>query len=302
MCMQIWRRVTGVSLVAGLCFMLAACFLTPGRFASSLDIRRDGSFSFSYTGEIRMLALSRLAEQAGKEKAAKDLAPFQPACFQADGAKSRACSPDEVAEQRQNHLAKNSAASAKSQRDAEMMKQVLGGLDPTNPKSAEEFAARLRKQAGWRRVDYKGDGLFVVDFAISGRLDHDLTFPMIERFPAANAFVVAYRHADGSVRVEAPAFSGSANGGPMMAMMQAGMVGGMTGASGPDSSAKGKSVDAAPPLPLMDGRFILTTDARILANNTDDGPQPDTHGSKLEWIVDSRSQNAPTALLQLGQR
>ena len=283
------RRSLALLALAGLCLLLAGCLLTPGRFTSSLDIRRDGTFAFAYTGEIHMLALSKLAE-AGKDARLPNAAPFQPACFQQDGVKPRPCSSAEIAEQRRHHDEDASASGAKKQRDAEMAKQLLGGLDPTNPKSAEEFAARLRKQAGWRRVDYKGDGLFVVDFAIAGRLDHDLVFPVIEHFPAANAFVTVYRHGDGSLRVEAPAYAGSANGGSFMALMQAGMMA---------KAADAKPGEAPAPMSLIDGRFTLTTDAAILANNTEEGPKPDARGQRLEWVVNSQTLAVPSALLQL---
>ena len=269
------RRSLALLALAGLCLLLAGCLLTPGRFTSSLDIRRDGTFAFAYTGEIHMLALSKLAE-AGKDARLPNAAPFQPACFQQDGVKPRPCSSAEIAEQRRHHDEDASASGAKKQRDAEMAKQLLGGLDPTNPKSAEEFAARLRKQAGWRRVDYKGDGLFVVDFAIAGRLDHDLVFPVIEHFPAANAFVTVYRHGDGSLRVEAPAYAGR------MA-----------------KAAAAKPGEAPAPMSLIDGRFTLTTDAAILANNTEEGPKPDARGQRLEWVVNSQTLAVPSALLQL---
>lgn len=288
------RRTIALIALACLSLLVTACMLSPGRFTSGLDLRRDGTFTFSYTGEIRILALSKLAEMDKRTKSSSD-APFQPSCFQQGGVKARPCSKAEIAEQQQAHRAKSAAPVAKSQQEAEMMKQVLGGLDPADPRTANELAARLRKQAGWRRVDYKGDGLFDVDFAIAGRLDHDLTFPMIERFPAANAFVTIYRHADGSVRVEAPAFSAGSNGGPLMAMMQAGMM-----AKAAQNAAHDKDDSAG--LPLLDGRFTLTTDGTILTNNTEDGPQPDPRGQKLHWVVNSRLQAAPSALVQLNAR
>ena len=71
----------------------------------------------------------------------------------------------------------------RKKRDAESMKAMFGGLDPADPKAAEELAARLRRQAGWRKVTYRGDGLYEVEFAITGQLSHDFIFPVVERFP-----------------------------------------------------------------------------------------------------------------------
>jgi len=56
--------------------------------------------------------------------------------------------------------------------------------------------------------------------------------------------------------------------------------------------------DGAPPSPA-EGTFTLTTDGAVLANNTDEGPQPDAAGQKLTWTVNPRSVGAPTALIRL---
>ncbi len=43
-----------VKMIATACLPLAlsSCFLSPGAFTSNLDLRRDGSFTFAYKGEI----------------------------------------------------------------------------------------------------------------------------------------------------------------------------------------------------------------------------------------------------------
>lgn len=158
-------------------------------------------------------------------------------------------------------------------------------LTPASPRAAEEFAQRLRRQNGWRKVDYKGDGLFDVDFAISGQLDHDFTFPTIERFPMANAFIQVVLRNDGTVRVDAPGFGPASGGEPFKGLMQA--------------MPLGKESAAPPGLPVIDGRFALRTDGAVLANNTDEGPQPDPAGQQLLWAVNLRSPAAPTALIRL---
>jgi len=165
---------------------------------------------------------------------------------------------------------------------------MLGGIDPSDPRAAEDLAARLRQQAGWRRVTYKGDGLFEVDFAISGQLDHDFAFPTIERFPMANAFVQLSVRGDGTVRMDAPGFASAMSGEPWRQMMAA-------------SAAEKQGRDAPPSLPVVDGSFTVTTDTTILANNTDQGPQADTAGQRLAWTVNARTQAAPMALLRLSR-
>lgn len=269
----------GVVVLALLSLLLSACLLAPGKFTSTLDIRKDGRFAFAYTGEIHMLALTKLAEMGAEDG---KFAPEK--CHKEDGLEERACTAQDIADQKKTWAEGRARSAEKRRQDAESMKAILGGIDPGNPRAAEELSARLRRQAGWKRVVYKGDGLFDVDFAIQGRLDHDFTFPTIERFPMANAFVQVALRSDGTVRVDAPGFAPASAGEPFRGMMQ--------------GMAAKESASAA--FPQVDGRFTLRTDGAILANNTDEGPQADPAGQKLDWAVNLRSPAAPTALIRLG--
>ncbi|WP_195908498.1 hypothetical protein [Novosphingobium sp. Gsoil 351] len=271
-----------VVFAAVLCLLATGCFLLPGKFASELTVKRDGTFAFSYKGDIHVLALSKLAQDELDDKAT--FKP-QPQCKD-DGEPVDNCSYDTEDVQRQNWESSQQAAKDKKRQDAEMARQMLGGIDPADPRAAEELAERMRKQAGWRSVQYVGDGKYVVDFAIAGRLDHDFSFPSLERVPLITPFVAIYRRTDGTVRIDAPAFSAGANGGPMGAMMQ-GMTGDKTGPQG---------------MPELDGAFAVATDGEILANNTDDGPQTGVAGMRrLAWKVNPRTAAAPTALIKLGK-
>lgn len=278
------RRFAVAGLVAGLSLLLSACLLSPGKFVSSLDLRKDGRFSFAYTGQISMLGLSRIA-QMGRKGEGK----FEPStCYKDDGTTERTCTAVELGEQKATWDQEQKDAAARAKKDAEEAKVIFGGIDPTGPKAAEEMADRLRKQAGWKSVIYKGDGLYEVDFAITGRIDHDFAFPTIERFPMANAFVTVNRRADGSVRVDAPGFAPSSGGAGMGGLAQMAAMG---------AKKEGKDLN----LPEMDGSFTLTTDGQILANNTDEGAKAGTAGQMLTWAVNPRSAAAPTALVKLGK-
>lgn len=282
-------RAVTLALTAGLCLVLAACMLSPGKFVSRLDLRKDGAFSFSYKGEVHVLALSKLAEM-GRGNTAEE--PFAPRCHQDAGkpdeavaSAERKCTATEVAEQKKSWEEAQTATRSRRERDAQSMKAMFGGIDPADPKAAEEFAERLRRQAGWRKVEYRGEGLFDVDFALSGRIGHDFTFPLIERFPAANPFVQAIKRADGTLRIDAPGFAPAAAGEPYRGWMQAAML--------------SEGSRNQPRLPQADGTFTIVTDAEVLANNTDQGPAGDSGGKRLEWTVNARSTAAPMALLRL---
>jgi hypothetical protein len=52
-------------------------------------------------------------------------------------------------------------------------------------------------------------------------------------------------------------------------------------------------------MPVLDGVLTLTTDGEILANNTDEGPAASASGKLLQWKVNDRTKEAPTALVRI---
>lgn len=275
--------------VTALAALLAGCLLSPGRFISAMDIRRDGRFTFSYEGQIHLLALTKLAEMGAKAGAAEEFVK-QP-CYDEAEIEERDCNAEETARQKAEWENGRREREEKAKRESEMMRAVLGGIDPGDPAAAQELADRLKRQAGWQQVDYKGNGLFEVSFRTAGRLDHDFLFPTMERFPMSNFFVIANRRAEGTIRIDAPGFAAQSGGSPFLGMM--------TGMAGAMQAAEGAKGGKAPELPEMAGSFTLTTDGEILANNTDEGPQADPAGKKLAWTISKRTAAAPTALIRL---
>jgi len=268
------RLARPAALLAGsLVLLLAACVFAPGRFTSQLDLHRDRTFAFRYTGEILMVPLMKGEKDA-----------FSPqACHDEESFEERVCSADELAQQKADW---DKQQEEKRKSDAQAAQMLLGGIDPANPESGRELADRLRRQAGWNKVEYLGDGKFDVEFAMAGRLDHDFVFPTLEGFPMSNAFVQVFVRRDGSVRVEAPGF-GPPAGAAAMGGMMAGMAKDAGAGDGPTQKA--------------DGSFTVVTDGTILANNTDEGPvaAPTGNGRSLMWKVNPRTPAAPTALVKL---
>lgn len=275
-------------LVAAGSLALSGCLFTPGKFVSELAVMKDGSFAYSYDGEIQMLALSKLAEMGSQQTET-----FEPsACFD-DEFEQIECSEEELAQQRADWDAAAEEREAKKVREAEQMKALLGGIDPSSPEAAQELAERLRRQKGWESVDYLGDGLFDVDFAISGRLDHDFAFPIVEKLPIANLFVTVVLRDGAQARIDAPGFGSQDGGNPMQGMMS-----GMSGLMQMRANAQDAEDGTAPPrLVVPDGTFTIVTDGRILANNTDEGPATHARGQALVWQISPRTTAAPTALI-----
>jgi hypothetical protein len=284
---QRWRMAAAGALAAALCLSLSACILSPGAFESTLNLRRDGTFTFSYDGEIHLLALSKLAEMSNAADGGDDF--IATPCWDEDF-NDRECTEDEIAEQRETWEAEAGDRKARAEREAESMRQFLGGIDPADPKAAEELAARLRRQEGWTHVDYRGDGLFDVAFSLNSTIGHDFVFPTIERFPMINSFVLANLRQGRTVRVEAPGFTVQGGANPFQGMF--------AGFAAAGAASSGNS-DAMPVLPEMEGTFRIVTDGQILANNTDEGPQAAPGGQVLEWRVNRRTEAVPMALIQL---
>jgi hypothetical protein len=254
------KRLAAAGMAAALAVLLAACMLMPGRFVSSLDLRKDGSFAFAYKGEIHFV------------------------------------SPSELDEKKDDKSSATGDTSRKGQ-EAAQMEAMMGGMNLSDPKTAEEFARKLARQHGWRSVTSMGNGRFDVDYAVSGSLTHDFTFPVIDGFPQATPFVQVIRRNDGSVRINAPAFSTGPDGSPLRNLAAMGAM----APSGTDPAGKEKDAGKAPKLPVLDGAFTVTTDGAVLANNTEEGPQQHAKGSLLAWTVNERSASAPTALIGLAK-
>lgn len=281
------RKKIGVIVAAGLALLLAGCLLLPGKFASDVDVRKDGTFTFNYKGELYFMPLAdpKAGEEAESAVSADSGEP-EP-CIDEETIEERPCTKEELAKQKADKADKAKAAAEKKEQDAAMARAMLGGIDPNDPKAADALAERLLRQPGWKSVVYKGNGVFDVEYTLNARLDHDFVFPTIEKMSGVAPFVTIVRRNDGTVRVEAPGFSSGPASSPMAAFMQA-----MSQGTGPKPKVEGK-------LPTPEGTFAIITDAEILANDTDEGPKPDAAGKRLAWKIDAQTQAAPTALLKL---
>ena len=296
-------RLRAAAVLAGFALALSGCFMSPGKFTSELALTGPDSFTFSYDGEIFFLGLSSLALMGAANQEA-----FTPSeCFNEETYEPRECSQAELDTQRAEWDAGAAERAAKAKKDAEMMKAMMGGIDPTDPKATEEMVRLLERQKGWNRVVHKGDGLFEVSYAVTGTLGHDFMFPTIEGWPATNPFVQMILRDGGQARINAPAFVFQNGDNPMGAMMGGmGSLAGLAAMGAAEQGEAGANGEAPPPipgLPVLEGTFTIRTapGMRILANNTDEGAEPATAGGEvLRWSISPRTTQAPTALIAAG--
>ena len=268
--------------------MLSSCLFTPGKFEAAMDVRRDGSFTYRYAGEIVFATSNAMAGSAATTGAE----PFDPEhhqCWEEPGPddetlEARECTPEELEEARKEHVEESERRAAEQRKEQEAMAAMFGGMNPNDPATMDEFARRLQTYDGWKRVVHKGEGVFDVAFETSGRLDRAFVFPMFPEVDFIVPFIQAARRDGNKLRIVAPAFVQGAD-------MMAG-AGAMGGAMNPNASTD-RLVQA-------EGRFTLTTDAAILTNNTREGPADGPGGTKvLTWTVGPLDKAKPEALLEM---
>lgn len=285
-------RLAATALLTALSLVMTGCFITPGKFTSELIVTQDDRFTFTYDGEIFFLGLSGLAQSGAAA------AEFEPEpCYIDNTFEERSCSTNELSAQRAQWEAGAEERAAEAARQAEQMSAMMGGIDPSDPEASAELVRLLERQEGWERVVDKGDGVFDVRYSVSGELNHDFMFPVLEGFPATNPFVQIILRKDQVVRINAPGFSSQNETNPMGAMM-----GGMAGLAGLSAMAPDQADGREMPnIPVIEGTFRIVTDGSIRANNTDEGAVATENGQELVWQISPRTTAAPTALIDLAR-
>src|SRR5688572_22572056 len=111
--------------------LLVSCLLTPGQFVSTLDVKRDGGFTFTYAGEVILL-----------DPAASTNSTTTPSDDDADENKDGEDEPAEPAE------AKPATPPAPAVETAEKIAE------------RRATAETLAKEDGYRSVEYLGNNKF----------------------------------------------------------------------------------------------------------------------------------------------
>jgi hypothetical protein len=268
--------------------LLTGCLWGPGKFASDLTLRKDGSFVLDYRGEI---VLQLPPDDSKSEPWKESLARCRksgvtetggPGIFDSDQTDDplRPCTAAEIAKLKTQYEKDAAETAGKKRKESEEMAKAFGlpGLDD---ESNRAFAAKLMKYAGWRSVAYRGNGVFDVDYHFEGRATQDFLFPALPDNDLIIPFIAIRRRVDGSVLVTAPAMTGGA--GPLAARAGEAAAG----------SAKGG------PMSKAQGRFTVSTDGEILTNNSEDGAAPSPIGRQVHWDVGPGSTKIPETLIRL---
>lgn len=229
--------------------LLSGCLVTPGKFASTLSINGDRSFAFTYKGEVVSIdpgeGLKSLGAGEDRENDSEDT---DKASLQDNSSGGRSAF-------------KTLSGTAVDKDTAEKERKYRA------------FAEALSREAGYRSVDYVGDGKFVIDYAITGRLDHNFVYPYNMDAEILFPFMAIEVRKNGTVRVKAPAFGNES--------------------SAMDKPGRGEAAAH------LDGVFTLDTDAEIVSQNSEEGATS-TGGRKIvSWRASAASKDAPMAVLRM---
>lgn len=204
----------------------------------------------------------------------------------------RECTADETAMQKKEWDERKVASKKRDEEAKKMAAMLLGGIDPKDPKTITRFTREVERLAAWHKVEHLGNGVFMIDYSTKGKLADDFAFPVIPRYAIGEPMIHITRWDNGRLRVEAPAFKTDPQLSVMSLLGAGSFMGMMGGASGREKMPEPMAIK---------GTFTLTTDAPILANNTDDGPQTASGIEFLRWDIGPASYGAPMALLKLAQ-
>lgn len=268
--------------------VMTGCFLAPGNFGSTLDIRKDGTFTYAYKGEIIFQTPDEFdkkpMDEAWKDENAVCYGPL-PGKKQDDpasGDENRACTKEEIAQQKAEWEESQKASVERKKKDSEQFAAIFG-FSPNDDAANQKFAAQLMKFEGWKSVTYRGKGVFDVDYQITAKLGYDYVFPSFPQGSFIIPFVQIRKREGGGALVSG---TGLIGGGLRGLAAQAKMLG------------AGDAKDV-PQATRTNGTFTITTDGEILTNNTEDGPKPSPRGKQLVWTIDPKSEKAPEALIKL---
>jgi hypothetical protein len=313
--------------------LLSSCFITPGAFGSTLDLRKDGTFAFSYKGEVVFMspdALMKMGENAEDGVWKDDKA----VCYKdmggaAEGASDAATAAADAAANAMEAAADNAAVAVMTGNAAaaagnETMAEASD--DTTRPCTVKEIAEQKKD---WTEAKKAREDKAKKDAAQFGAIfgytpgddaaNKKLAATMMKFegwksvvYKGDGVFAIDYL-ASGRLDHDFvfPLFPQSdlvfpfvtvkrqANG--AVRVSAPALIGGGLKAL----AARMKGIGAAmtdkevPQSTRTKGSFTVTTDGEIVTNNTEDGPDRVATGRQMVWEIGPDSEKVPEALIRL---
>jgi len=247
------HRLKAIAFALAAPLVLASCLFVPGKFQSALTIHADRTFSFSYKGEVMAIDLQGFAGKAMQEG-------------MADAAKEKSGKKGKTPEKAPDFTL---TPEEKAKQDENFRK----------------LAVEIAKEAGYRSVEYRGNGLFWVDYQISGTLDHGFVYPYNLDNQMIMPWIAVELRGKDLIRVKAPGYvrdGGKGNGmGDMSALGAAGLG------------------DMGEAFSRLEGTFVLTTDAELVSQNNEEGAVTVGKDKVITWKTDTTTDDAPMASIRV---
>lgn len=242
--------------------LLASCLFTPGKFVSTLDIKADRSFTFTYAGEVILID--------PQDAFAKGMAEGMQSG--SDPTSTTDSDPDMDPEDMDMNASEDAAPapSAPAAPQPETQAQIA---------KRKAMAELLAKEIGYRSVEYLGNDKFRVDYAITGRLDRSFVYPFNVDAKSFFPWIAIEVRRDNTARIMALAFGDSDQA-----------MGSMPGANEP----AGKQPTT------REGTFTLTTDAALVMQNNEEGVAAGP-GTKIVWKITPATTAVPTAVVRFAR-
>jgi hypothetical protein len=248
-----WMRTIAIALIAPM--LLSSCVFLPGKFESALVIHADRSFSFSYKGEVAAIDVQTLMSKS-----------------------------------MQGAMAPPPGKNDKKAKDAPPASPFDFTLTPEEKAKQDEnfrkLAVEVAREAGYRTVEYRGNGIFYVDYQISGVLTHSFVYPYNLDNQMIWPWIAVELRGKDLVRVKAQGFAR-----PDASGMGVGGMGSSMGAM--PFAGIGDAVNR------LDGTFTLTTDAELVSQNNEEGAATTGSTRTVTWKVSSTTKDAPMASIRV---
>lgn len=296
-------------ILAALCvpLLLSGCLLIPGKFDSKMMLKKDGQYTFFYNGQMQIFS------DDGKSSGGSRSVAFEPADLKCSSKidnktgevteldyeyygssdddpdapyryEDRECSEEEIAAKRKEHDDRMARRKKKDNEEKAMMGMIFGGAIPGDDENLSKFAKQLAKYDGWNKVEYVGNNMFEVEYAISGRFDQTFSFPSIPSATMQFPFVQIIRRKGKELEILTPAMAGPGGFLGAMAMKEKGGMG-------------------VPEMSPIQGTFVIETDGEVLTNNSADGYVSDGANKVMTWKIDEESAlgESPRAIVKLSR-
>lgn len=296
-------------ILAALCvpLLLSGCLLIPGKFDSKMLLQKDGQYTFFYNGQMQIFSgddkglggrsyipfdpdslkcSSKIDNETG-EVTALDYGNYGSSDDDTDAPyryEDRECSKEEIATERQKHEDRNARRKKEEDEQKAVMGSMFGGAIPGDDENLKKFAEQLAKYDGWNKVEYVGNDMFEVEYAISGQFDQTFSFPSIPSATMQFPFVQIIRRKGHELEILTPAMAGPGGLFGAMAMKEMG----------------GKGM---PEMSPIEGTFVIETDGEVLTNNSADGYVSDGVNKTMTWNVGKGGVlgDSPRAIVKLSR-